>query len=403
MKTKIRENYGFTITASYLGYITQAIVNNFAPLLFLTFVSEFQVNFEKLAFLITMNFGVQLVVDLISARYVDRIGYRICIVAAHVLAALGLVGMAVLPGIFSDPYAGLMLAAGIYAVGGGLIEVLISPIVEACPTKNKEAVMSLLHSFYCWGQVAVVLLSTLFFVLAGIGNWRVLACLWALIPACNAVFFCFVPIRRLVEDGEGLSIRELGKNGLFWLFALLMVCAGASEQGMSQWASAFAESGLHVSKTVGDLAGPCAFAVFMGSARALYAKFAERISLKKFMALSACLCVVSYLLASFSKNPVLGLLGCALCGLSVGIMWPGTFSMAAKAIPRGGTAMFAFFALFGDVGCNIGPGLVGVVSGIFDSDLKKGLLAGVVFPACLLVTLFVLRAVLRIAGRKPKA
>lgn len=395
MKQRIRENFSYTITASYLGYITQAIVNNFAPLLFLTFVSEFQVTFDKLAFLITMNFGVQLLVDLISAHYVDRIGYRICIVTAHVMAALGLAGMAVLPGLFSDPYAGLMLAAAVYAVGGGLIEVLISPIVEACPTKNKEAVMSLLHSFYCWGQVAVVLLSTVFFAAVGIGNWRMLACLWALVPACNAVFFLFVPIRKLVEDGEGMSIRELSKNSLFWLFALLMICAGASELGMSQWASAFAESGLHVSKTVGDLAGPCAFALFMGSARAFYAKFAERISLKKFMALSACLCVVSYLMASLSKSPLLGLLGCAVCGLSVGIMWPGTFSMAAKAIPKGGTAMFALFALFGDVGCNIGPGLVGLVSAGFDADLKKGLLAGVLFPACLLIALFALRAAMR--------
>lgn len=399
MKTKQGENYNATIAASYLGYITQAIVNNFAPLLFLTFVSEFQVTFDRLAFLITMNFGVQLAVDLVSAHYVDRIGYRTCIVAAHVMAALGLAGMAALPGLFSDPYVGLMLAAAVYAVGGGLIEVLISPIVEACPTKNKESVMSLLHSFYCWGQVAVVLLSTVFFAAAGIGNWRALACLWALVPACNAVFFLFVPIRMLVEDGEGLSIRKLAQNRLFWLFALLMVCAGASELGMSQWASAFAESGLRVSKTVGDLAGPCAFALFMGCARAFYAKFAEKISLKKFMAASAALCVCSYLMASLSVSPFVGLFGCALCGLSVGIMWPGTFSMAAKAIPKGGTAMFALFALFGDVGCNIGPGLVGMASARFDSDLKKGLLAGVLFPVCLLIALFALRAVMR--GHNP--
>ncbi|MBQ7840959.1 MAG: MFS transporter [Lachnospiraceae bacterium] len=395
MKVNIRKNYNGTITASYLGYITQAIVNNFAPLLFLTFVSEYQVEFDQLAFLITMNFGVQLVTDLVSARYVDRIGYRPCIVAAHVLSVLGLVGMAFLPELFSNPYYGLLLAAAVYAVGGGLIEVLISPIVEACPADNKEAAMSLLHSFYCWGHVAVVLCSTLFFTLAGIENWRILACLWALIPAVNMVLFCLVPIDKLVEDGEGLSIRELGKNKMFWLFALLMVCSGASEQGMSQWSSAFAELGLEVSKTVGDLAGPCAFAVCMGSARALYAKFAEKISLKKFMAGSACLCVCCYLVASFSSNPLIGLLGCALCGLSVGIMWPGTFSMAAAGLPKGGTAMFAFLALFGDVGCNVGPSLVGLATEYLDGDLKKGLLAAVIFPVLLLVGLFALRA----AGR----
>lgn len=391
----IRKNYNCTITASYLGYITQAIVNNFAPLLFLTFVSEFQVEFDQLAFLITMNFGVQLITDFLSARYVDRIGYRPCIVAAHVLSALGLAGMAVLPDLFSNPYHGLLLAAAIYAVGGGLIEVLISPIVEACPADNKEAAMSLLHSFYCWGHVAVVLLSTLFFALADIENWRVLACLWALIPLANILLFALVPINTLVEEGEGLSIRELGKNKLFWLFAVLMICAGASEQGMSQWSSAFAESGLKVSKTIGDLAGPCAFAVTMGSARALYAKFADKISLKKFMAGSALACICCYLLAALSSNPLLGLLGCALCGTTVGILWPGTFSMAAEALPRGGTAMFAFLALFGDVGCNVGPSLVGLVTARLDGDLKKGLLIALIFPICLLIGLFALRRALR--------
>ena len=398
MRQRIGQNFGCTVAASYIGYITQAIVNNFAPLLFLTFVDEFGVTLDRLAILINMNFGVQLLVDLISARYVDRIGYRACIVTAHVAAALGLVGMAVLPGLMADPYAGLLLSAAVYAVGGGLIEVLISPIVEACPTRNKEAVMSLLHSFYCWGQVAVVLLSTLFFSLAGIHNWRLLACLWAVLPACNAVFFLFVPVRRLVEEGEGLPVRDLIKQKLFWLFALLMICSGASELGMSQWASAFAESGLKVSKTVGDLAGPCAFAVFMGSARALYARFADRISLKKGMAASAALCVCAYLLASLSPIPALALAGCALCGLSVGIMWPGTFSMAAKAIPKGGTAMFAFLALFGDVGCNIGPGLVGLASAAEGGNLTKGLLYAVIFSVLLLAGLLAVRRTMRRQG-----
>ena len=395
MRRRIGQNFGCTVAASYVGYITQAIVNNFAPLLFLTFVSDFGVTFDRLAFLINMNFGVQLLVDLVSARYVDRIGYRACIVTAHVMSAMGLVGMAVLPDLLWDPYAGLLAAAAVYAVGGGLIEVLISPIVEACPTKNKEAVMSLLHSFYCWGQVGVVLLSTLFFSLAGIQNWRILAYLWAVLPACNAVFFLFVPIRGLVEAGDGMPVGDLVGQKLFWLFALLMVCAGASELGMSQWVSAFAESGLKVSKTVGDLAGPCAFAVFMGSARALYARFADRISLKKCMALCAALCAASYLLASLSPNPLLALFGCALCGLSVGIMWPGTFSMAAKAIPRGGTAMFAFLALFGDVGCNIGPGLVGLVSAAEGGELKRGLLSATLYPAILLAGLLAGRGALR--------
>lgn len=384
---KIREDYNHSIYASYLGYVTQAVVNNFAPLLFLTFQSTYNISLDKIALLITANFGVQLIVDLLAAKYVDRIGYRPCVVAAHIFAAAGLAGLAFLPEMFSDPFLGIVLAAALYAVGGGLIEVLISPIVEACPTTAKEAAMSLLHSFYCWGQVFVVLCSTLFFSLVGIENWKLLACIWAILPLVNAVYFSQVPIAMVVEAGESHSVRELFKNGMFWILALLMVCAGASEQGMSQWASAFAESGLKVSKTVGDLAGPCAFAVFMGTSRAMYAKFSEKISLKKFMGISGCLCVVSYLLASLSGNPVLGLLGCALCGLSVGIMWPGTFSIAAKQIPKGGTAMFALLALCGDLGCFTGPGVVGFVSEAFGADLKKGLLAAIIFPILLLVGL----------------
>ena len=387
MRRRIGQNFGCTVAASYVGYITQAIVNNFAPLLFLTFVSDFGVTFDRLAFLINMNFGVQLLVDLVSARYVDRIGYRACIVTAHVMSALGLVGMAVLPDLLWDPYAGLLAAAAIYAVGGGLIEVLISPIVEACPTKNKEAVMSLLHSFYCWGQVGVVLLSTLFFSLFGIGHWKLFACLWAIPPLVNAVFFLFVPLYKLPGAEEGAesgakphSFSALVRKPIFWLFVLLMLCAGASEQAVSQWASAFAEQGLGVSKTVGDLAGPLAFAVLMGLCRVFYAANLRRISLEKFLLLGAAGCVAAYLLISLPPLPALNLVGCALCGLFVGILWPGTYSLASKAMPTGGTTMFALLALAGDLGCLSGPTLVGLVSGAAGDSLKAGILAAIAFP-----------------------
>lgn len=375
--------YNHTIFASYIGYITQAIVNNFAPLLFLTFQRSFSISVEKITLLITFNFLTQLIVDMIAAKYVDRIGYRIPTVAAHILAAAGLVGLAVFPYLFSDPFVGLVLAIVPYAIGGGLIEVLVSPIVEACPTENKASVMSLLHSFYCWGQVGVVLLSTLFFTLAGIENWRVLACVWAVVPLFNAFYYAKVPILMLTEKGEAHSFRELFSNKLFWLFVVLMLCAGASELSMSQWASAFAESGLGVSKSAGDLAGPCTFAVLMGISRVFYAKFSEKIDLRKFMLGCGVLCVVSYLIASLSPVPVLSLIGCGLCGLSVGIMWPGTVSLASARIPRGGTAMFGLFALFGDFGCITGPTLVGMVSGTASGGLKAGLLTAIFFPAVL--------------------
>ena len=390
MMKRIRNSYGHTIYASYIGYITQAVVNNFAPLLFLTFAGSFSLSLEKITLITTANFLIQLCVDFLSAKFIDRIGYRVSIVAAHLFAAAGLVGLAVFPALFGNAYAGLLTAVVLYAVGGGIIEVLISPIVESCPTEKKEAAMSLLHSFYCWGHVLLVVVCTGFFRIFGIENWRVLACLWAVIPLVNAFYFLFVPIYPVTGEHEKMSFGSLFREKLFWLFIVVMVCAGASEQAMSQWVSAFAESALHVSKTVGDLAGPCAFAVLMGTARALYGKFSEKIPLRSFMAGSAVLCIGCYVLASCTKNPMVGLLGCALCGFSVGIFWPGTFSMASAALPGGGTAMFAFMALAGDLGCSSGPTLVGMVAEAAGGDLKTGLLAAVGFPVLILCGIFLL-------------
>lgn len=383
----IRGNYNHTLYACYTGYITQAIVNNFAPLLFLTFQSAFGLSLDKVALLVTINFGVQLTVDYLSARFVDRIGYRPCIVAAHVLSALGLIGLALFPSILPSAYVGLVIAVVLYAIGGGLIEVLISPIVEACPTERKEAAMSLLHSFYCWGHVFVVLVSTAFFATAGIGNWRVLACCWAIVPAANAIYFTKVPINSLTAESEGMSIGQLAHKGMFWLLLLLMVCAGASEQAMSQWASAFAEAGLGVSKTMGDMLGPCMFAITMGLARVIYSRVADRLPLTPAMTICGALCILSYLMAGLSANPIMGLAGCALCGFSVGIMWPGAFSTGVKALPAGGTALFALMALAGDLGCSTGPTLVGLVSGAAGDDLRMGFLAALVFPVLLIIAM----------------
>ena len=374
-------DYAHTLRASYLGYITQAIINNLAPLLFLTFARDYALTLERITFITTLNFAVQLLVDLLSAKVIDRIGYRVSIVAAHVFAAAGLCGMALLPDLLPDAYGGLLVSVVLYAVGGGIIEVLISPIVEACPTEKKAAAMSLLHSFYCWGHVGVVLLSTAFFAAFGTARWRVLALLFALVPALNAVYFSRVPIYSITPDGAPAPLGRLLRQKVFWLLMLLMVCAGASEQAMSQWASTFAESALGVSKAVGDLAGPCAFALLMGTARALYGKFSDRIPLRRMMLGSAALCVACYLIAVFAGSPALALLGCALCGFSVGIFWPGTFSIAAVSLPGAGTAMYALMALAGDVGCSGGPTVVGFVAGACGDSLRAGLLAALVFPA----------------------
>lgn len=375
----IKNNSRHTIFACYGGYITQSIVNNFMPLLFLIFQDSFGLPLEQLTLLVTINFLVQLVVDLIAAKTVDRIGWRRCLVAAHIFAALGLGGISLLPKIM-PPFAGLLLCVICYAIGGGLTEVLISPVVEACPTENKAGVMSLLHSFYCWGTVGVVVLSTLFLHFFGKDSWGVLALLWALFPLAVSVYFTQVTIYPLVEDGEGYSIHRLCKSKLFWIFVFMMFAAGASEQAMSQWASAFAESGLGISKTMGDLLGPCIFSVLMGISRVFYGKMSEKINLTAYLAGCSGLCIASYLLASLSGNAVLSLIGCALCGLSVGIMWPSVFSVASAAIPKGGAAMFALLALAGDLGCSGGPTTVGFASGAMGGELKNGLLFGIIFP-----------------------
>ncbi|MEI3244688.1 MAG: MFS transporter [Lachnospiraceae bacterium] len=388
----MEKGYQKTIYACFIGYIVQAIVNNFVPLLFVTFHDSYGIPLSKITLLVTFNFGLQLLVDLLSVGFVDRIGYRASMLLAHGLSAVGLFLLPVLPELFADPFAGLLIAILIYAVGGGLLEVLISPVVESCPTDNKEKAMSLLHSFYCWGQVGVVLVSTLFFAIFGIQNWKLLAMLWAVIPVLNGLFFIGVPIALLIEDGEtGMKLGELLKNGLFWILFLMMLCAGASEQAVSQWASALAERGLGISKTLGDLAGPMTFGILMGISRAFYGKYGDKIRLERFMGASALLCIASYLLIALVPVPALGLVGCALCGLSVGIMWPGTFSMAAASMRHGGTALFALLALAGDLGCSSGPTLAGFVSGVYGDNLRRGILAAVIFPIALLVSLLLIK------------
>ncbi len=389
----IRTDYRHTVYASYIGYITQAVVNNLPTLLSLTFRDAFGIPLSRITLLITFNFGTQLLVDLLSARLVDRVGYRPSVLAAHLFAAAGLIGLATLPFVFPDPFWGLLLSVLFYAVGGGLTEVLISPIVEACPTDNKAAHMSLLHSFYCWGTVGVIICATLFFTFAGREHWRLLCVLFALIPLANTVYFSLVPIARLTEEGEGMTIREIFSSGLFWLFVILMVASGASEQGMVQWASAFAEAGLGVPKAVGDLLGPCLFSVLMGGARVFYAKMSGKIDLVSFLIASGVLCIGTYLAASFSPSPILSLAACALCGASVGILWPGLFSVASAAFRRGGTALFAFLALAGDLGCAGGPTVVGFLSGLLGDDLKRGLAFGALFPLLLVVFASVFRRI----------
>ena len=383
----MQKNYRKTLIACYLGFITQAICANFAPLLFLKFHSDYAISLGQIALIPTVFFLTQLLVDVFCAKFVDVIGYRRSVVISEIACGAGLAGLAVIPDLFPDPFIGILLCVTIYAIGSGLIEVLASPIVEACPFEHKDAVMSLLHSFYCWGSVGVILLSSLFFAVFGIENWRILACIWALIPLSNIWNFATCPIERLTEEGKGMTVGELFRTKMFWLAIILMVCAGASELAMAQWASAYTEAALGFSKAVGDLAGPCLFAVTMGICRVFYGKFGTKMNLTRFMIGSGILCLCCYLLASLSSSPVLGLIGCVMCGFSVGIMWPGTISITSPRLPRGGTALFALLAMAGDLGGAFGPSLVGTVTQQAGDNLQTGILAGSVFPLVMVVVL----------------
>lgn len=387
----MKNQYRKTLIACYLGFITQAISANFAPLLFLTFHRTYQISLGKIAMISTTFFFTQLLVDLFCAKFVDRIGYRKCVVTSEVTSALGLAGLAFLPDLFPNPFMGIILCVIIYATGSGLIEVLVSPIVEACPFENKDSVMSLLHSFYCWGSVGVILFSTLCFAVFGIEHWRILSCMLALIPCYNIFNFLTCPIERLTDEGEGLGIRKLCSIPLFWISLILMVCAGASELSMAQWASAYVESALGLSKSIGDIVGPCLFAISMGVSRVFYGKYGEKVDLMKFMIGSGALCLVCYLLTALGTFPMIGLIGCILCGFSVGIMWPGTISITSGKIPNGGTAMFALLAMAGDLGGAVGPAIVGFVTQSAGDNLKAGMLAGCGFPAVLVLSVLVLK------------
>lgn len=386
-----QKNYRKTLVACYLGFVTQAIAANFAPLLFLTFKSTYGITLEKIAMIPMVFYFAQLLIDLAATKFADKIGYRTCVVVSQVLSAVGLLSMAFLPDRLSNPFVGILISVVLYAIGSGLIEVLVSPIVEACPFENKDGMMSLLHSFYCWGAFGVILGSTLFFAVFGVENWKILTIIWALVPLYNTFNFLSCPIERLVDEGKSMNIGQLLRLPLFWLIIILMICSGASEATMAQWASAFTEAAIGVSKTVGDLAGPGLFAMFMGISRMLYGKFSEKLDLSKVMLICGVMCAGCYLLASLSASPILGLTGCALCGLAVGIMWPGSISISSQKCPRGGTAMFAFLALAGDLGATVSPTMVGSLAEMAGGNLKTGLLVATVFPAVLVIGLLLLK------------
>lgn len=405
-----KQNFKSTRLACYRGYIVQGIVNNLSPLFFVIFQKEFGISYGMISSLILFNFVTQIIVDILCVKFVDRIGYRITAVAAHVCGAAGLLSLGILPRILPFPFLGLAIATMITAVGGGMIEVIISPIIDSLPSDAKDAKMSLLHSFYCWGQVGVVLITTLAVKLIGEEYWWLLPLFWALVPAYNIMKFAKVPLMPTIPAEEKIPLGALCRSKIFFLAMVLMLCAGASELAMSQWSSLFAEKALGVPKVLGDLLGPCLFAVFMGIGRMIYGIWGAKLNLHRVLALSSVLCVLCYLGASLVPNPMIALLSCALCGFSISLMWPGVLSTTSAAYPKGGTAMFGVLAVCGDIGCSVGPALTGAVSdfvsrfGAFAASLsvtadqlglKAGMLSAIVFPLILLLCLVLLKRALQ--------
>ena len=377
-----------TLRTCYLGYITQAIIVNLAPILFIVFQNHYGISYEMLGRLILINFGVQIAADVISLRITDRVGYRIMGVTAHLFSAVGLICLAVLPFLIG-PYVGLMISVAIYAFGGGVIEVIISPIVDALPSEAKASSMSLLHSFYCWGQMLVVLLTTVILHFTGSDMWYILPVLWAAVPLYNLSRFMRVPLPETVRKHEKTPLKKLLTSGVFLTALLLMMCAGASEITMSQWSSLFAEKGLGVTKILGDLAGPFLFALLMGIGRTSYGVWGHKIRIKNALLYSGCLCIICYALVVFVSNPVISLLGCAVCGLSISLMWPGTLSLTSEYFPKGGAAMFGMLAVFGDIGASFGPWFAGLISD--RAGLRTGLMTAMGFPILLLIGLMALK------------
>lgn len=389
-------NFKKTIFACYRGYITQGIVNNLSPLFFVIFQDHFGIDYMLISALILCNFITQVITDMLAVRYVDRIGMRRAAVLAHVLAFSGLAMQGILPNILPAPYIGLVIATVINGIGGGLIEVIISPIVDSCPGDAKASAMSLLHSFYCWGQVGVVLITTLLLRVIGEDLWYIIPLLWSLIPFYNLFSFLKVPLMPAIPEDEKTPLRTLFKSKIFLVAMLLMLCAGASELAMCQWSSLFAERALGVTKVMGDLMGPCLFAVLMGIGRTIFGVWGEKINLAHALMATAALCILCYIGAGLFESPVLSLVSCALCGLSVSLMWPGTFSLVSAIYPKGGTAMFGTLAILGDVGCSAGPALFGAVSTAVANaavnsasadqlGLKSGMLVSVIFPLFIVI------------------
>ncbi len=379
-----------TFKACYMGFFIQSIVCVYAPLLFVIFNTEYNISLPFITLISTVNFVVQLITDGCAIFFLNKIGYRKAGILAHLFSFVGLVTLGMVAPQMQDMYPWIMVSVVLYSIGGGLLEVVLSPVIESTPTKSKSGAMSLLHSMFSVGSIVTVLVTTLALKLFGWQSWTKVTLLWSLLPFLNMIYFCFIPINEPGKDAKHPSVRTFFKDKAFLGFLLVMMCGGASEIGISQWASAFAETSLGISKTAGDIIGPCMFAVMMALARILHSKNPHMITLSKAIMYSGIFAIVCYLAAALVPVPLVALIACGLCGFAVGIMWPGTLSLASRKYPAAGGALFAIMALAGDLGCTLGPSAVGFVASAFGGDLRIGLLVGTVFPLLMVIGLAVL-------------
>lgn len=398
-------DYRLTIRCCYLGMFVQAIVINLAPILFIPFKEQLGLTFEQLGRLILINFVTQVAFDLIAGATVTRLGVRRMVVAAHILVTLGLWLFAWLPGRLTSPYAGLVIGTIVFSMGGGVLELLLSPIINAVPSERKAADMSLLHSFYAWGQMTVILLTALAVFVLPAGPWRWVAPFWSIVPALGAWGFSRAPIPPFVEEEKRHRLRELLRVPAFLAAMLGLALAGASEIAISQWISAFAEKALRFPKLLGDLGGVCLFAAALGVGRTWYGLYGHKVCIRTRMIGGALLATVMYVLASLSPWPWVSLLACVMSGLAVSLFWPGLLSLTAVRFPLAGASMFAVLCAAGDMGCALAPWAVGLCADRVTAlglgggmgwtpeafGLRMGLLAGALFPFGLLLVLIGLR------------
>lgn len=380
----MKSKYTVTKITCYIGYVVQAVINNFLPILFIVFQDIYGLGYEKLARLIAVNFITQIITDFLTPKIVNKIGYRKAIILCQAAATTGLLMLGILPRFVSNVYPVIIFSIIVYAFGSGLIEVLFSPVIEHLPIDNKSGNMSLLHSFYCWGQAFTIIVTTALVSFFGYKGWANIPLVWAVLPFIDMLLFIKAPIVEPKEDEKEQGFKELFKNRKFKLYMLMMLCAGASEIAMAEWASMFAQQSLGVSKVIGDLTGPCLFAIFMGLGRIWYAAVSNKISFTKAIIVLNSICAVCYLGVAFCKISVLALVFCAVCGFTVSISWPGIYSLGAETFPKGNAVMYSTFALCGDMGCCLGPWVLGFVAEFF--GLNAGFAVATVFPITMVAT-----------------